>query len=57
MSDGKTKDDAPAEKPANVAPDAVKDPNEKTGGKPGMGPEGEKKPRGEPSGDADPGGG
>lgn len=26
------------EKPKNVAPDAVKDPNEKTDGKPGMGP-------------------
>ena len=24
-------------KPANIAPDAVKDPNEKTDGKPGMG--------------------
>ena len=27
----------PDEKPANIAPDAVKDPNEKTEGKPGMG--------------------
>ena len=26
------------EKPKNVEPDAVKDPNEKTDGKPGMGP-------------------
>ncbi|MBP1182481.1 hypothetical protein [Methylobacterium sp. PvR107] len=26
------------DKPKNVAPDAVKDPNEKTDGKPGMGP-------------------
>ena len=31
----------PAEKkPANIAPDAVKDPNEKTDGKPGAGPAG-----------------
>ncbi|MFB0489563.1 hypothetical protein ABIE45_002149 [Methylobacterium sp. OAE515] len=29
---------AEPEKPKNVAPDAVKDPNEKTDGKPGMGP-------------------
>lgn len=34
--DRKTEPPAP-KKPANVAPDAVKDPNEKTGGKPGMG--------------------
>jgi hypothetical protein len=29
---------AKPEKPKNVAPDAVKDPNEKTDGKPGLGP-------------------
>ncbi|MBE7248260.1 hypothetical protein ACLBX9_14945 [Methylobacterium sp. A49B] len=29
---------AKPDKPKNVAPDAVKDPNEKTEGKPGMGP-------------------
>lgn len=28
---------ASPKKPANIAPDAVKDPNEKTDGKPGMG--------------------
>lgn len=27
--------------PENVAPDAVKDPNAKTGGKPGLGPKGD----------------
>jgi hypothetical protein len=32
--------DRPKEKPANTAPDAVKDPNEKTEGKPGLGPQG-----------------
>jgi hypothetical protein len=34
--------EAPAseKKPANTAPDAVKDPNEKTEGKPGLGPQG-----------------
>ncbi|MDP4004974.1 hypothetical protein [Methylobacterium sp. NEAU K] len=30
------------QKPANVAPDAVKDPNEKTEGKPGLGHQGGK---------------
>ncbi|MDR7039999.1 hypothetical protein J2X36_004779 [Methylobacterium sp. BE186] len=29
--------DPPKGKPANIAPDAVKDPNEKTEGKPGLG--------------------
>ncbi|MEA1832035.1 hypothetical protein U8607_08060 [Methylobacterium durans] len=29
--------DRPKGKPANIAPDAVKDPNEKTEGKPGLG--------------------
>lgn len=36
----KTSEESPSsssKKPANVAPDAVKDPNEKTEGKPGMG--------------------
>ena len=44
---------APApKKPANIAPDAVKDPNEKTDGKPGMGGTG-----GKPSdNETDPGG-
>ncbi|SFG61049.1 hypothetical protein [Methylobacterium gossipiicola] len=47
-------DAKPAEKkPANTAPDAVKDPNEKTDGKPGLGPSGGNKPDGE----TDPGGG
>lgn len=36
-------------KPANIAPDAVKDPNEKTEGKPGAGPKGQ-------SDETDPGG-
>lgn len=40
------------EKPANVAPDAVMDPNEKTDGKPGMGPQGDKTQ----SDETDPGG-
>jgi hypothetical protein len=31
---------APGKKPANTAPDAVMDPNEKTEGKPGLGPRG-----------------
>ena len=39
-------------KPANSAPDAVKDPNEKTEGKPGEGPAGGGRQRGE----TDPGG-
>ncbi|WP_336487855.1 hypothetical protein [Methylobacterium nigriterrae] len=30
----------PRAKPANIAPDAVTDPSEKTGGKPGLGPQG-----------------
>lgn len=30
----------PPKKPANIAPDAVKDPNETTEGKPGEGPSG-----------------
>ncbi|CAA2100172.1 hypothetical protein MBUL_00537 [Methylobacterium bullatum] len=41
------------EKPANSAPDAVMDPNEKTEGKPGLGPKGDKTPDDE----TDPGGG
>ncbi len=44
--------DPPKGKPANVAPDAVKDPNEKTDGKPGEGPKGGNQPDGE----TDPGG-
>ncbi|MCJ2048832.1 hypothetical protein [Methylobacterium sp. J-070] len=32
--------DSKTGKPKNVAPDAVKDPNEKTDGKPGAGPSG-----------------
>ncbi|MDO9426148.1 MAG: hypothetical protein Q7T93_04890 [Methylobacterium sp.] len=47
------KSDGTAKKPANVAPDAVKDPNEKTGGKPGQGPKG----GGTPDDETDPGGG
>lgn len=44
-------DDKPKGKPANSAPDAVMDPNEKTDGKPGL-------PSGADKGDdADPGGG
>lgn len=43
---------SPPKKPANIAPDAVKDPNEKTDGKPGLGGG-----SGEPSdGETDPGG-
>ena len=55
MTDKDRTDDEtkPRKKPANIAPDAVKDPSEKTGGKPGMGPQGDRKPGGE----ADPGGG
>ena len=45
-------DRARRDKPRNVAPDAVKDPNEKTGGKPGL-PQGQI-PRDD---DVDPGGG
>ncbi|MET0258280.1 MAG: hypothetical protein ABW179_06825 [Methylobacterium sp.] len=44
-------DDEPKGKPANVAPDAVMDPNEKTDGKPGL------PPGAEQGDDADPGGG
>lgn len=36
----KTGSESPPKKPANIAPDAVKDPNEKTEGKPGEGPAG-----------------
>ncbi|WP_204262865.1 hypothetical protein [Methylobacterium sp. BTF04] len=43
----------PEGKPANSAPDAVMDPNEKTEGKPGEGPQGGQSPGGE----TDPGGG
>ena len=39
MSERESSDTKP-EKPKNVAPDAVKDPNEKTDGKPGLGPSG-----------------
>ncbi len=46
MSEGEDK--APEKKPANIAPDAVKDPNEKTEGKPGTGPAGQ-------NGETDPG--
>ncbi|GJE61668.1 hypothetical protein [Methylobacterium trifolii] len=54
MSDEpRTDETPPAKKPANAAPDAVMDPNEKTEGHPGMGPEG--KPSKEK--DTDPGGG
>lgn len=42
----------PPKKPANAAPDAVKDPNEKTEGMPGMGGDGSSK-----DGEADPGAG
>lgn len=52
-TDKKSGEDTPpresTKKPKNVAPDAVKDPNEKTGGKPGHG--------GSEGGDADPGAG
>ena len=40
------------DKPANTAPDAVKDPSEKTEGKPGAGPDG-----GAREDETDPGGG
>ncbi|MBX9931304.1 MAG: hypothetical protein K2Y56_07170 [Methylobacterium sp.] len=39
-SDRDDQTEKPAKKPANVAPDAVKDPNEKTDGKPGLGGQG-----------------
>ncbi|MCJ2036948.1 hypothetical protein [Methylobacterium sp. J-068] len=42
----------PKGKPANAAPDAVMDPNEKTEGKPGEGPKG----GAQPDGETDPGG-
>lgn len=41
--------DKAEDRPENIAPDAVKDPNEKTEGKPGEGPKGQ-------AGEADPGG-
>ena len=44
MSDG----EKPKDRPENNAPDAVKDPNEKTDGKPGEGPKG-------PNSEPDPG--
>lgn len=50
--DKDTDDRVPKGKPANTAPDAVKDPNEKTDGKPGEGPKG----GGQPDGETDPGG-
>ena len=54
MADDADKDGkSPQEKPANSAPDAVMDPNEKTEGKPGLGPKGDKTPDDE----TDPGGG
>lgn len=46
-------DKAAPKKPANTAPDAVKDPNEKTEGKPGAGPAGSASSEDE----TDPGGG
>ncbi|MCJ2077738.1 hypothetical protein MKK68_19135 [Methylobacterium sp. E-016] len=54
MSDhDKPADETPdTKKPANSAPDAVMDPNEKTEGHPGMGPKG-----GGTDKDTDPGGG
>ena len=51
--DPKSDESADEKKPANAAPDAVMDPNEKTDGHPGMGSQGGRK-KGE---DADPGGG
>lgn len=51
--DTKTPPAKPKDEPANSAPDAVMDPNEKTDGKPGEGPKGGKSPDGE----TDPGGG
>jgi hypothetical protein len=50
--DRKPGSEKPPKKPANIAPDAVKDPNEKTEGKPGEGPAGGGRQRGE----TDPGG-
>jgi len=50
----RSKGDTPVKgKPANTAPDAVMDPNEKTDGKPGQGPKGGNQPEGE----TDPGSG
>ncbi len=45
MTDGSDRERQPPEDgTANVAPDAVKDPNEKTDGKPGQGPKGGQTP-------------
>ncbi|WP_019906770.1 hypothetical protein [Methylobacterium sp. 77] len=52
-TDDKTKPEKSSGKPVNSAPDAVKDPNEKTDGKPGEGPKGGNRPDDE----TDPGGG
>lgn len=43
--------------PKNVAPDAVKDPNVKVGGKPGLGPEGDRSDDRSQGDEADPGSG
>ncbi|GJE09426.1 MULTISPECIES: hypothetical protein [Methylobacterium] len=51
MSERETTEPKP-EKPKNIAPDAVKDPNEKTDGKPGLGPSG----GGRQNDETDPGG-
>ena len=54
MSDrDKPSDDGARRKPANIAPDAVMDPNEKTDGHPGKGPQG----GASKDEDTDPGGG
>ncbi|MCJ2127797.1 hypothetical protein [Methylobacterium sp. E-045] len=54
MADDTDKNEKPPQgKPANSAPDAVMDPSEKTDGKPGQGPQGDKTPDDE----TDPGGG
>lgn len=52
-SSGNPSDESPKSKPANAAPDAVMDPNEKTEGHPGKGPQG----GASKDEDADPGGG
>lgn len=51
VDDGKKLEEAEKDEPANAAPDAVKDPNEKIEGKPGLGPQGGA------TREADPGGG
>lgn len=45
----------PDSPPENVAPDAVKDPNAKTDGKPGLSPKGDRSDSGSQGDESDPG--